>query len=176
MHRSRNGRGDLLQHDIAGGRRQLGQRGEALTIGTRIAAEFSRDFFLQHVTSRGQVILKVEEPATVPDETLARELIGLPAVITVTTSTPAAPRVYELQIAGSGSSADIVAATILKPLNAKLGWPASLSGAVAGDDHRRRVRRALQRCGRARADRHQSARVALAPAARQGRWSRTRRR
>jgi serine/threonine-protein kinase len=110
---------------------------EALkAIGTKIAAEFSRDFFLQHVNVTGRkVILKVEGlPATVLDETLARELIGLPAVITVTTSTPARPRVYELQVAGTGSAADIVAGTVLKPLNAKLGQACFTVGAVAGDD------------------------------------------
>ena len=110
---------------------------EALkAIGTKIAAEFSRDFFLQHVNVSGRkVILKVEGmPATVPDETLARELIGLPAVITVTTSTPVRPRIYELQVAGAGAAADIVAATILKPLNAKLGQACFTVGAVAGDD------------------------------------------
>ena len=110
---------------------------EALkAIGTRIAAEFSRDFFLQHVNVSGRkVILKVEGmPATVPDETLARELIGLPTVITVTTVAPVRPRVYELQVAGAGSVADIVAATILKPLNAKLGQSCYTVGAVAGDD------------------------------------------
>jgi serine/threonine-protein kinase len=110
---------------------------EALkAIGTRIAAEFSRDFFLQHVNVTGRkVILKVEGmPASVPDETLARELIGLPTVITVATVAPARPRVYELQVAGAGSTADIVAATILKPLNAKLGQACFTVGAVAGDD------------------------------------------
>jgi len=110
---------------------------EALkAIGTKIAAEFSRDFFLQHVNVSGRkVILKVEGmPATVPDETLARELIGLPAVITVTTSNPVRPRIYELQVAGAGAAADIVAATILKPLNAKLGQACFTVGAVAGDD------------------------------------------
>ena len=106
---------------------------EALkAIGSKIAAEFSRDFFLQHVNVTGRkVILKVEGmPASVPDETLARELIGLPTVITVITR----PRVYELQVAGAGSAADIVAATILKPLNAKLGEACFTVGAVAGDD------------------------------------------
>jgi len=110
---------------------------EALkAIGTRIAAEFSRDFFLQHVNVTGRkVILKVEGmPGTVLDETLARELIGLPTVITVITVTPVRPRVYELQVAGAGSAADIVAATILKPLNAKLGQACFTVGAVAGDD------------------------------------------
>ena len=110
---------------------------EALkAIGTKIASEFSRDFFLQHVNITGRkVVLKVEGmPATVPDEALARELIGLPAVITVTSFTPARPRAYELQVAGSGAAADIVAATILKPLNAKLGQACFTVGAVAGDD------------------------------------------
>jgi hypothetical protein len=65
---------------------------------------------------------------------LARELVGLPAVITVVPGTPARPRVYELQVAGAGAAGDIVAATILKPLNAKLGQACFTVGAVAGDD------------------------------------------
>ena len=110
---------------------------EALkAIGTKIAAEFSRDFFLQHVNVTGRkVVVKVEGmPATILDETLARELVGLPAVITVVPGTPARPRVYELQVAGTGAAGDVVAATILKPLNAKLGQACFTVGAVAGDD------------------------------------------
>jgi serine/threonine-protein kinase len=105
-------------------------------IGTKIGAEFSRDFFLQHVNPTGRkVMLKVEGmPPTITDEQLARELTGLPAVITVAPGVPARPRVYELQVAGSGAAADIVAATILKSLNAKLGQACFSVGAVAGDD------------------------------------------
>src|SRR4029078_3244756 len=105
---------------------------EALkAIGTKIGGEVSRDFFLQHVNVSGRkVILKVEGmPATVPDETLARGVIGLPAVVTDPSGTPVPPRIYELQVEGPAAAADIVAATILKPLNAKLGQACFTGGA-----------------------------------------------
>ena len=77
---------------------------EALkAIGAKIAAEFSRDFFLQHVYVTGRrTTLKVEGvPDAITDEALRRELVGLPAVITVAAA--ARPRVYELQLAGAGT-------------------------------------------------------------------------
>ena len=55
-------------------------------------------------------------------------------MINVVPGTPARPRVYDLQLAGSGAAGDVVAATILKPLNAKLGQPCFTVGAVAGDE------------------------------------------
>ncbi len=108
---------------------------EALkAIGAKIAAEFSRDFFLQHVYVTGRrTTIKVEGvPDTITDEALRRELVGLPAVITVAAA--ARPRVYELQLAGAGTVADLVAGGILKPLNAKFGQACFSVGAVAGDE------------------------------------------
>ena len=67
------------------------------------------------------------------DDVLLRELIGLPAVITATPRPNAKPRVYDLQLAGSGAEGDLVAAGVLKPLNAKLGQPCFSLG-----PHRRR--------------------------------------
>ena len=108
---------------------------EALkAIGAKIAAEFSRDFFLQHVYVTGRrTTIKVEGvPDTITDEALRRELVGLPAVITVAAA--ARPRVYELQLAGAGTVADLVAGGILKPLNAKFGLACFSVGAVAGEE------------------------------------------
>jgi len=110
---------------------------EALkAIGTKIAGEFSRDFFLQHVYVTGRkVIVKVEGmPGSISDATIGRELVGLPAVITLVPTVPARPGVYELQLAGSGPVADLVGAGILKPLNAKLGQACFTLGATAGDE------------------------------------------
>ena len=45
----------------------------------------------------------------------------------------AKPRVYDLQLAGSGAPADLVASGVLKPLNAKLGQACFSLGAIAGD-------------------------------------------
>jgi serine/threonine-protein kinase len=109
---------------------------EALkAIGTKIADEFSRDFFLQHanVTSR-KVALAVDGlPDAATGDALGRELLGIPLVIAATPLAPAKPRVYDVQLAGSEPLGDIVSAGILKPLNAKLGQTCFTLGSVAGD-------------------------------------------
>jgi serine/threonine protein kinase len=110
--------------------------GEALqAIGAKIADELSRDLFLQHVAMTGQkVTLSVEGvPDTVPEDLLSRELLGLPAVIGATSRATGGSRTYDLQLAGSGSSGDLIAAGVLAPLNAKLGQPCFSLGVVAGE-------------------------------------------
>jgi eukaryotic-like serine/threonine-protein kinase len=109
---------------------------EALkAIGTKIADEFSRDFFLQHVSVTGQKVTLVVEgmPDAASEDLLARELVGLPQVITATPRSPASPRSYDLQLAGSGAVGDLVAMGVLKPLNAKLGLACFSLGGIAGD-------------------------------------------
>jgi serine/threonine-protein kinase len=103
-------------------------------IGTKIGEEFSRDFFLQHVTGTGQKVALVI--AGVPDASeplLARELMGLPAVVFVRPAEPARAHTYDVHLAGSGPAGDIVASDLLPPLNAKLGQACFGLGAVAGD-------------------------------------------
>ena len=104
-------------------------------IGTQIASEFSRDFFLQHVYGTGQKVTLVIDamPDTVADATFTRLLAGLPTVVNVTARSPGRPRVYDMQLAGTGPVGDLVAAGVLKPLNAQLGQACFSSGAVAGD-------------------------------------------
>jgi hypothetical protein len=109
--------------------------GEALkAIGTKVADEFSRNFFLQHFPATGRrVTLTIEGmPASVPEDAIPRELIGLPAVITAARST-ASPRAYDLELAGSGAEGDLVANGVLKRLNAKLGETCFSLGQIAGD-------------------------------------------
>jgi serine/threonine-protein kinase len=109
---------------------------EALkAIGTKIADEFSRDFFLQHVSVTGQkVTLTVQGmPDAAAEDLLARELVGLPEVITAIPRPPANPRSYDLLLAGSGTAGDAVAIGVLKPLNAKLGLECFTLGGIAGD-------------------------------------------
>jgi len=121
--------------------------GEALNaIGTRIADEFSRDFFLQHlnVTGRKVTLTIAGVPGGAADE-IGRQLVGLPAVITATPKSQQEPRVYELQLGGAGSEGDLVAKGILKPLNAQLGQPCFSLGSVAGDQVS--VTFDAQRCG-----------------------------
>jgi len=103
-------------------------------IGGKIADEFSRNFFLQHVTVTGRkVALVVEGMPNTADDVLLRELVSLPAVITATARQSGNPRVYDLQLAGSGAEGDLVAAGILKALNAKLGQPCFALGQIAGE-------------------------------------------
>ncbi len=109
---------------------------EALqAIGAKIADEFSRDFFLQHANVTGQpVTLSVEGmPDAASEEVLARELVGLPDVIAATPRSPAKPRVYDLQLAGTGAPSELVANGVLKPLNAKLGQACFALGGSSGD-------------------------------------------
>ncbi len=109
---------------------------EALTaIGNKIASEFSRDLFLQHVYGTGQKVTLVIEslPDAASDATLTRQLAGLPSVVNIGTSPPGRPRVYSLQLAGSGPVSDLVAAGVLKPLNAQLGQACFSVGSVAGN-------------------------------------------
>jgi serine/threonine-protein kinase len=104
-------------------------------IGTKIAEEFSRNFFLQHVTVSGKkVALVVEGMPSTPDDVLLRELVSLPAVITATARPNGNPRVYDLQLAGSGAEGDLVAAGVLKAINAKLGQPCFALGRIAGEE------------------------------------------
>jgi len=104
-------------------------------IGAKIADEFSRGFFLQHLILAGQtIVLSVEGmPDAVSGDLLGRELVGLPAVITATPRPPSSPRVYDLKLAGSGAGSDLVATGVLKPLNAKLGQTCFSLGAITGD-------------------------------------------
>jgi serine/threonine-protein kinase len=106
---------------------------EALkAIGTNIANEFSRDFFLAHVTVSGRkVSLRIDGlPPPVSDEALRRELIAMPSVLNVTGGDQ---RRFDLQLAGNGPPGDIVMAGILGPLNAKLGQSCFGLGGVSGD-------------------------------------------
>ena len=110
--------------------------GDAMkAIGAGIADEFSRNFFLQHVAVSGRkVTLIVAGMPDAAEDTLGRELIGLPAVITAMPRTQTQPRIYDLQLAGSGPEGDLVAAGVLKALNAKLGQACFSLGPIAGDE------------------------------------------
>jgi len=110
---------------------------EALrAIGDKLADEFSRDFFLQHFGVSGQkVVLKL---AGITDARTAdlfgRELIGLGTVLWSAPRPGAAPRTFDVQLAGSGSPQDLVVEGILKPINGKLGKACFGLGASAGDE------------------------------------------
>jgi tRNA A-37 threonylcarbamoyl transferase component Bud32 len=109
---------------------------EALrAIGVKIADEFSRDFFLQNANVTSQTVtLTVEAmPDAASTDLLAGELVGLPEVIDVSPRPAAKPRVYDLQLAGSGAPSDLVANGVLKPLNAKLGQACFVLAGMSGN-------------------------------------------
>jgi serine/threonine-protein kinase len=109
---------------------------EALrAIGAKIADQFSRDFFLQHVASTGQAVTLVVEglPDAATAERLGNELVGLPAVMSLRSRSVPSGHAFELRLAGSIAPADLVAATILGPLNRKLGGSCFALGATAGE-------------------------------------------
>ena len=110
--------------------------GDAMkAIGAKIADEFSRNFFLQHVAvSSRKVTLIIDGMPDAVESALAHELVGLPAVLAVAPRAKARPRVYDLQLAGSGPEGDLVAAGVLKALNAKFGQTCLALGRTAGDE------------------------------------------
>ncbi|HEV7820262.1 MAG TPA: hypothetical protein VGO84_03725, partial [Burkholderiales bacterium] len=104
-------------------------------IGGKIADEFSRDFFVRHFNASGQnVALKIEGlPDAAVEVGIARELVGLQSVIAIARRA-GAPAVYDMQLAGgTGPLTDLIANTVLKPLNAKFGKTCFNLGATSGD-------------------------------------------
>ena len=106
---------------------------EALAaIGTKIADEFTRDFFLAHFNQTGQTVRLTFQglPDSITEQVLARELVSLPSVLAATPRSGG--RVYDMVLSGSGAAQDVVAAGVLKPLNAKLGLQCFQLGASSG--------------------------------------------
>ena len=110
---------------------------EALAaIGGRVADEFSRDFFLQHVYVSGQRVTLVVNglPDANAAELIGRELVSLPIVIAARPRAGVKSPTWDLQLAGSGAAGDLVAGGVIAPVNAKLGQACLSPGAVAGDE------------------------------------------
>ncbi len=130
--------GEEIYHNTAlpkGGGSAASEDEALKAIGQRMAKEFSRDFFLEHLVTAGQpVVLEVAGvPAAVTESLLTRELAGLPAVITIAPRRQPGTRIYDVALAGVGSLGERVARGVLKPLNAKLGQDCFRLGAIAGD-------------------------------------------
>ena len=109
---------------------------EALkAIGTGVADAFSREFFLQHAAATAKRVTLVIEgvPSADVAAKLAREFVGLPAVIS-SGARPGATGTFDLELSGGGGAADLVAAGVIAPLNAKLGKPCLLPGATSGSE------------------------------------------
>jgi serine/threonine-protein kinase len=120
---------------LPGGLGSWASEEEALAvIGSKIADEFSRDFFLSHISATGRPIVIVVDglPKEAGDD-VTREIAGLPAVIAARAKPASKARAYDVQIAGDGAIADRVASDVLAPLNAKLGDSCFSVGATSGD-------------------------------------------
>lgn len=139
-------------------------------IGGKIADEFSKDFFVQHFNASGKnVALKIDGlPDPGVEAAIAREIIGLQAVIGITRRA-GAPAVYDLQLSGgTGPLTDLVASAVLKPLNAKLGQPCFNLGATSGEQVSVTFEPACSdKAVRARLDTNPPASLYAAPPARQ---------
>jgi len=110
---------------------------EALSaIGAKLADEFSRDFFLQHLGMSGQkVTLRLSGVTDAKAaELFGRELIGLASVLWSAARPGAAPQIFDMLLAGSAPPQDLVAEGILKPINTKLGNACFALGATAGNE------------------------------------------
>jgi serine/threonine-protein kinase len=104
-------------------------------IGGKIADEFSKDFFVRHFNASGQkVALKIDGmPDKGVETAVARELVGLQSILSIARR-PGAPVVFDLQVSGgTGPLNDLVANSVLKPLNAKLGQSCFSLGATSGE-------------------------------------------
>ena len=89
-------------------------------IGKLIGEEFSKSFFLSHFHFSGQKVkLKLSGlPGKDTAAQLQREMSGLLNVLDLKASGGDS---FDAELAGSGNPADLVAATIVQPINAKLG-------------------------------------------------------
>ena len=104
-------------------------------IGSKIADEFSRDFFLQNVSPTGRRVALTFDglPPPATEDLLWRELVSLPAVLMATPRSAPGARAYDVVLAGAAAPGDVVASGVLKPLNAKFGEACFAVGAVTGD-------------------------------------------
>ncbi|MCP5267545.1 MAG: protein kinase [Zoogloeaceae bacterium] len=89
-------------------------------IGKLIGDEFSKGFFLSHFRFTGQKVrLRLTGlPNSETAAKLSREMSGLLNVLDIRASDGDS---FEVELAGSGNPTDLVAATIVQPLNTKLG-------------------------------------------------------
>jgi tRNA A-37 threonylcarbamoyl transferase component Bud32 len=111
---------------------------EALrAVGGKMADEFSRDFFLAHVNPASRrVALVVDGLPEGTADVVGREFASLPAVIAAKPRADGARRIWDLELGGSGSATDRLAAGVFAPLNRKLGQSCFATAGSEGDEVR----------------------------------------
>ena len=99
-------------------------------IGKLVGDEFSKNFFLEHFNFGSQKInlMVTGLPDAASSKALLRELRSLREVLD---AQPAGDNAYQLELP-EGNAADLIAASVLKPLNAKLGQACFALGALSG--------------------------------------------
>jgi len=102
-------------------------------IGKLIGDEFSKGFFLSHFQFTGQKVrLKLAGlPGSDVAAQLQREISGLRNVLDLKAT---ASETFDVELAGGGNVADLVLATVVQPLNAKLGKTCFALGGVNGGE------------------------------------------
>lgn len=103
-------------------------------IGKLIGEEFSKSFFLQHYHFAGQKVRLNLSGLSGKDlvAQLQREITGLRSVLDLK---PAGNAVFDVELAGDiGSLGDLVAATIIQPINHKFGRACLSVGSVSGNE------------------------------------------
>jgi serine/threonine protein kinase len=103
-------------------------------IGKLVGEEFSKNFFLQHFRFAGQKV-RLNLTGLPGKDTalqLVHEITGLRSVLDVK---PVGATVFDLELAGGmGSLSDLVSATIVQPINRKLGRSCLSIGTVSGGE------------------------------------------
>jgi serine/threonine-protein kinase len=111
---------------------------EALrAVGARMADQFTRDFFLAHVDPAVlRVTLVVQGLPEGAAEPLGREFAALPIVVAARSRGDGGGRAWQLDLGGSGTASERVAAGVLAPLNRKLGAACFAPGGSEGAEVR----------------------------------------
>lgn len=101
-------------------------------IGARVADSFTRELFLKHVNVAGRKVTLLVDglPDSGMEDALARELVGLPAVLAADPGPPGKPRSYHVHVRAGDPTAEVIAADVIAPLNARTGQSCFTLGAV----------------------------------------------
>lgn len=105
-------------------------------IGKLVGEEFSRDLFLQHFNNAARSVkLSLQgAPNKVVADQLGQEFLAMRPVLAADWSGSGSRFQYQLQMAGSEATPDLVRKSLLEPINRKLGKPCLALAGVNGDE------------------------------------------